>query len=112
MEGFENENFENEDIAFKLILHAGNAKSLAMEAIYESRDGNFDESEQKLQEAEKELTVAHKCQSKMIFAESNGKQHEAKILLSHAMDHMAMATISYEMAEEIVLLRKERGDKK
>ena len=28
-------------IPFTIILHAGNAKSLAMEALYETREGNL-----------------------------------------------------------------------
>ena len=39
------------EISFQLILHSGNARSLAMEALYEAKDGQFDSAREKLIEA-------------------------------------------------------------
>ena len=44
------------EVAFQIILFAGNGKSSAMEAIHEAKDGNFEEADKSLKEAsEKEL---------------------------------------------------------
>lgn len=101
-----NENNENELMALDLILHAGNAKSLAMTALYESREGNMDLVQEKMDEANKEMLIAHKSQTNMVFAEANGKDIKMNILLSHALDHMAMAMTVCELAEEIIQVRK------
>ena len=97
----------NESKAFQLILHAGNAKTKAMEAIYASREGNFEEAEKDLEEAETELNEAHKCQTAMLVGAANGEKLEMDILLVHALDHLSMATTTLDLAEELVLQRKE-----
>lgn len=98
----------NEKLAFELILHAGNAKSKAMEAIYASRQKDFITAQKNLEEAEKELNEAHKSQTAMLVGEANGEKLEMNILLVHALDHLSMATVTLELAEELVLQRKEK----
>ena len=98
----------NEKLAFELILHAGNAKSKAMEAIYASREKDFIIAQKNLEEAEKELNEAHKSQTSMLVGEANGEKLEMNILLVHALDHLSMATVTLELAEELVLQRKEK----
>lgn len=98
----------NEKLAFELILHAGNAKSKAMEAIYASREKDFIKAQKNLEEAEKELNEAHKSQTAMLVGEANGEKLEMNILLVHALDHLSMATVTLELAEELVLQRKEK----
>lgn len=98
----------NEKLAFELILHAGNAKSKAMEAIYASREKDFITAQKNLEEAEKELNEAHKSQTAMLVGEANGEKLEMNILLVHALDHLSMATVTLELAEELVLQRKEK----
>lgn len=102
----ENNENENELMALEVILHAGNAKSLAMTALYESREGNMDLVQEKMNEANEEMLIAHKSQTNMLFAEANGKDIKMNILLSHALDHMAMAMTVCELAEEIIHTRK------
>ena len=101
------ETTNNEKMAFELILHAGNAKSKAMEAIYASREKDFEEAEKDLKEAEKELNEAHKCQTAMLVGEANGEKLTMDVLLVHALDHLSMATVTLELSEELVLQRKE-----
>jgi len=99
---------ENKNNTFQIILHAGNAKSLAMEAIYLSRESKFDEAKEKLKEAESELVEAHKQQSSLLFEEANDKTQNVSVILCHSLDHVTMASLTCEMAEEIIMLREER----
>lgn len=98
---------EKEIIPFTIILHAGNAKSNAMEALYMSREGNFDDAERMIEEAKSDLIEAHRCQTQILQSEAGGKKQEINILLCHSMDHIVMATNTLEMAEEIIMLRKQ-----
>ena len=100
-------NEKSTSMAFDIILHSGNAKSSAMEALYESRDGNPDDAIHKLVEAKKELVEAHQRQTKLLQDEIRGDSTDVNVVLCHAMDHMAMAITTIELAEEIILLRKE-----
>lgn len=97
---------KNEQMSFQLILHAGNAKSLAMEAMTAAQKNDFDLSEKKIFEAGEELTIAHKSQYDLLAKYSGGERIDADILIVHAQDHVSGAALTIEMAKEIVALNK------
>lgn len=94
------------NLAFELILSAGNSKSQSLLAIEAARDFDFEESGKCLQEAEEELRLAHKSQTDMIQQEAQGNSVELNIILVHAQDHLTMATMAKDFAEEFVNLYK------
>ena len=97
---------KNEQMSFQLILHAGNAKSLAMEAMTAAQKNDFDLSEKKIFEAGEELTIAHKSQYDLLAKYSGGERIDADILIVHAQYHVSGAALTIEMAKEIVALNK------
>lgn len=97
---------KNEQMSFQLILHAGNAKSLAMEAMSAAQKNDFKISDRKISEASEELTIAHKAQYDLLAKYSNGEQIDVDILMVHAQDHISGAALIIEMAKEIVALNK------
>ncbi len=100
-------NFEQSyEIGFKLILHAGDAKSKAEEAIKLANNYKFDEAVLLIKEASNELKEAHKVQTDLIQAEANGSRYELNILLVHAQDHFAMALTAIDNAKQMLILNK------
>lgn len=95
-----------EQMSFQLILHAGNSKSCAMEAIQLAYKNEFDEANSKIEEAGKELTIAHKSQYDLLSDYSNGKNINVDILLVHAQDHVTGASLMLDLAKEIINLNK------
>ena len=95
---------DNTTIAFGLILHAGDARSKAMEAVYLSREGHTEEALSLLDEAREELHLAHQSQTALLTAEANGEQYDLSILMVHAQDHLAMAISAIDNAEELIRL--------
>lgn len=99
----------NEDkyaTAFELIMNAGNAKSTALMAIEAARDFDFEEAERLLKEAEGDMRKAHQAQFDMIQEEANGNPIEVNIVLVHAQDHLTMAMMARDNAEEFINLYK------
>lgn len=90
------------EIAFQIILYAGNGRSSAMEAIQEAKEGNFDEADSKLVEAGEELTKAHSFQTKLIQDEANGEGAQVNVILIHSQDHLMNAMTVRDLATEIV----------
>ncbi|MBO1580201.1 PTS lactose/cellobiose transporter subunit IIA [Bacillus sp. XF8] len=90
--------------AFHLILHGGNARSSAMEAIDCAKRGEFTEAETKLQEALQELQEAHRLQTDLIQREAGGEKTEIRLLMVHAQDHLMNAITVKELASEFVEL--------
>lgn len=95
---------EYQEIAFKLILSAGNAKTLAFQAIRDARENKLDEAYDKLKEADSELQQVHNIQFKLIQKEAEGDKNDISVLLIHAQDHFMDAVMIKDMAKEFVLL--------
>jgi cellobiose PTS system EIIA component len=98
------------NLSFQLILHSGNARSLAMEAIFIAKEKNFSTALEKLAEADSEIIHAHRFQTQLIQAEASGDQFEIPIILIHAQDHLMTALTLKDLAREIVELRQEMNN--
>lgn len=95
-----------EEISFQIILYGGNARTLAMEAIQHAKLGEFDLSEQKIEEANGEMSKAHRYQTDLIQGETRGEEIEIRLLLIHAQDHLMNAITVIDLAQEVIELHK------
>ncbi|MBB5326068.1 PTS system cellobiose-specific IIA component [Anoxybacillus tepidamans] len=91
-----------EEQIFQIILHGGNARSSAIEAIAAAKSGDFSIAKEKLAEAAKELSEAHHIQTSLIQSEIRGEKQEVSLLMIHAQDHLMNAMTMKELATEIV----------
>lgn len=92
------------NIAFQLILFAGNGRSNAMEAMQAARRGDYEVAEELLEAAGSELRKAHEFQTKLIQGEADGEAYPINILLIHAQDHLMTAMTVRDLAAEIIQL--------
>jgi PTS system cellobiose-specific IIA component len=93
------------EISFQIILHAGNARSSAMEAMALAKEGQFAEAKEKLAEAKKELHEAHHFQTELIRAEARGETGaDINVILIHAQDHLMTSIVVKDMVTEFVEL--------
>lgn len=97
-----NTNEEMQLLSFNIILHAGNARSSAMEAISFAKEYRFAEAREKIAESEKEFTEAHHVQTKILQDEANGKVNEISVILIHAQDHLMTSMTVKELANEMI----------
>lgn len=93
---------EIKQISFRIILHAGNARSLAMEGISLSKRYQFEQAENKISEADKEFSLAHQAQTHLLQAEAKGMKYEVPIILVHAQDHLMTAMTVKDLAVEMI----------
>lgn len=99
------------EVIMPLILHAGDAKSLVMEAIYQAKAGDFTGAEKKVEEAEEALNKAHHIQTGLLQAEAGGKSTEISLLLLHSQDHLMTTIVAKDLAIEIIELHRLKADK-
>ncbi|SFB11048.1 PTS system, cellobiose-specific IIA component [Lentibacillus halodurans] len=90
------------EIAFQIILYAGNGKSNAMEAIQEAKDGNFIKSDKLLEAASEELNKAHDFQTQLLQGEANGEESPLNLMLVHSQDHLMTSMTVRDLAAELV----------
>lgn len=99
------ENTELDSMA--IILHAGNAKSCAYEALMEVKKkghGTFDE---KYGEAKEELKLAHRAHAELLRKLSSAdRMGDVDLLLVHAEGHLSSTDIAVDMIGEFGELYK------
>ena len=89
---------------FQLIAMAGSSRSKSMMALRHARIGNFEEAYALLEKAEEEMRNAHQCQ---LQVSGNGNT-EISILTVHSQDHLAMASVTYDLVSEMIQILKEK----
>lgn len=106
-----NENETTEQISFGLIAAAGQARSLAFEALSAAREHDFDRAEELLRQSKQAGLEAHEQQTKLLVKEANGDHTPVDVMLVHAQDHLMTSMLAQELIEELVYLHKEKADK-
>lgn len=109
MEKIDVNQLTNEQVAFQLILHSGNARSKIIQAMREYREGQTGKAEQLIEEAEQDLSVAHDVHFQLIQKEAGGEKTNVTLLLMHAEDHVMSTLTMKEIVKEMLALLKERN---
>lgn len=90
--------------SMQIILFAGDAKEAARLAFDAILKADLVEYEKNMDLAEKNLTNAHKLQTKVLQQESNGEKIIHSYLFSHAQDTLMTIKSEKEMIELMVKL--------
>lgn len=98
-----------ETIIMELVVNAGSARSIAIEAIRAARAGDFANAEAMLAEADQTLLKSHEVQTELIQKELNGEKVEVVLLMVHAQDHLMNAMTVMDLAREIIDILRERN---
>jgi len=93
-------------IVMGLIMHGGNAKGQAYQAIQFAKEGNFEEAQKALDLANQELKEAHDVQTDMLTKEAQGEHTEVDLYMVHGQDHLMNAITFRDMAIELIELMK------
>lgn len=93
-------------VVMGIIMHGGNAKGMAFQAIQQAKAGEFEEAEKSLQEANMELKEAHDTQTDMLTRVAQGETIEINLYMVHAQDHLMNAITFKDLAVEIVSMEK------
>lgn len=89
-------------VVFEIVNSAGTAKGLAYEALREAENGNFEEAEKLLKEADEALLSAHNVQTEIIQAEVSGEAITPSVLFVHSQDHLMTAIEAKTLIEGMI----------
>lgn len=103
-----NESLDNilVEVAMQIILHAGNARLSIADALKDAKQFSFDKAIEKMNEAEQEITLAHKAQTEVIQNEASGSAYEFTLLFVHAQDTLMTIQSEFRMAKELIDILK------
>lgn len=94
------------EVAMGLIAQAGDSRSCCMEAITLAKEGKFDEAKAALDQASEGMIAAHETQTDLIRTEMSGSGEPVSLLMVHAQDHLNLALIMRDVAEEFILVHQ------
>ena len=100
------------EISFSIIGFAGEAKSLAFEAIAKAKAGQIEEAKEIMTESRKVINEAHRVQTELIQNEASGKKNDVSVILIHSQDHLMTAMNFQYVADEIIELYQVLVDNK
>ncbi|MDE3281512.1 PTS lactose/cellobiose transporter subunit IIA [Lacticaseibacillus parahuelsenbergensis] len=88
--------------SMQIILHAGNAKSSAFEALKEVKLGHIDSYRKYYQTAKSELVLAEKAHAVLLRDLANAdRMKDVDLLLVHAEGHLSSTDIAVQLIGEI-----------
>lgn len=90
--------------SFEIISTAGTAKSMLMQALKEAKDGNIDEAEKLVKEADEMLLQSHHIQTALLQAEAGGENNQIGLITVHSQDHLMTTMLLKDMIEYIIEL--------
>ena len=80
--------------AMQMIMHAGDARALAMQALDALNTFDVEGAREKLKEANKEVVEAHKIQTEAIVDETRGIPAEYSVLFCQALMQFLALSLS------------------
>ena len=89
-----------EEVIMQLILHGGNARGLAYEALDEAEEHKFDVADKLLEEAQQEFNEAHQYQTKLI--QNQSEDMIPTFVMIHAQDHVMTAQAELQLIKRMV----------
>jgi PTS system cellobiose-specific IIA component len=95
-----------ETVIFEIILHAGNARAEAYDALAAARSGDFAAAAAHMARAEEEVGVAHHAQADVIQREAAGEKQEISLLFVHAQDHLMTAIAEKSLISHMIDMEK------
>ena len=96
------------DIAMEIILNAGDARLAAMEALDAMATSDFDTAQEKLNDAQQKIVVAHRAQTDCIQSSMTDEgTEEYSLLFAHAQDTLMTINTEINIAKKMLLINKQ-----
>ena len=108
---YEEEREKMASIAMQIVIHAGDARNLIMEALDHAAEGLYDQAEDKLKEAREELRQAHIFQTEVVQSEAGGKKYEYSLLFTHDQDTVMPICTEMNLAKKIISMYRKLDDR-
>lgn len=98
-------------ICMEMIGYAGEGRSLTYEAINLFVNDKFQQALEKLEEAEKFLSEAHRMQyEKLMAPQFQGEEIPCSVLMLHAMDLTLISTSEHDLLKALITAKIEKNN--
>lgn len=88
--------------AMQIILHAGEARKLCMDALKNIEINEFDAAKENMRLANDKIVIAHRVQTNCIQKETEGEAGEYSVLFAHAQDTLMTVYSEINLAKRLL----------
>lgn len=89
-------------VAMEIIMHAGDARLCISKALDAIAQNDYSSASEKIKEAQKEITYAHRLQTDMIQDEAKGEGPGYSLLFTHAQDTLMTINSEFTLAKQLI----------
>jgi len=93
----------------QMTSYGGEAKSLALQAIRQAREGDFKQAEESLDKSSQALIKSHHAHANLLTRDAEEGDVQVSVFMLHAADHLSSAEVINLLAEEFIYLHKKGG---
>ena len=90
------------EAAMSIIMSAGDARLLCKEALTAIAEQDFDLANEKMKEAQKKITEAHRVQTDAIQGETRGEKAEYTLIFAHAQDTLMTIYSEINLSKQMI----------
>lgn len=91
-------------VAMQIIIHAGDARTKANQALDALSERNFEVARERMAEARQEIVLAHQAQTEVIQSEASGEKVDGGVLFAHAQDTLMTVMSEVNLSERLIQL--------
>lgn len=88
--------------AMQIILHAGEARKLCMDALKNIENSDFEAAKENMKLANDKIVIAHRVQTNCIQKETEGESGEYSVLFAHAQDTLMTVYSEINLAKRLI----------
>ncbi len=88
--------------AMSIIMNAGDARLLCKEALTAIAEQDFILANEKMKDAQKKITEAHRIQTDSIQGETRGEKTEYSLIFAHAQDTLMTIYSEINIAKQMI----------
>ncbi|TGY65661.1 PTS lactose/cellobiose transporter subunit IIA [Dubosiella muris] len=95
-------------VGFEIVAYSGDARSTLLELLKQVRNGNFDNVDTLLADADENLNLAHKAQTEILAQEAQGQSMDMGFIFIHGQDHLMTTILLRDLIMDMVELYKRK----
>lgn len=96
-------------IGFEIVAYSGDARSTLLELLKQVRNGNFDNVETLIKDADENLNLAHKAQTEILAQEASGQNMDMGFIFIHGQDHLMTTILLKDLITDMIELYRRQG---
>ena len=91
-------------VSMSIIMHAGNARTKANEALDGIASFDYERAKEKIRDAREDITSAHQGHTKIDQAEAADEQYTSCLLFTHAQDTLMTIMSEVNLTEKMITI--------